>query len=339
MTTNNGWIWNGQEWVVADPNYPQRPQVAQVNPALTTAAQTGPPQVVGVDASVMEQAIADAAAALARANAARSGTGGSLNDRVLKFLGPNGESDWKNLDIGFERRLRIRILPSNPPGQMPFSEEKRHKIWDGGRTTYCACNGDEACFIHAAQDALYKAGNKDLAKRVTFDRQFLMQGILVEDYASHQTADGKLTPWIVRMRPTLKEEVFERIKKRTVFGVTSAEEAHDITLVRKKTGRDVMDIKYTADDEDLTRLHHAYYPIYENLFDFSKIIKPSTYQQQLEFIQKAGWPVPPTLAQYAQAEAQQQNAAPQQGAPPTQQQPQYAAQPGPHDLINKMRQH
>jgi hypothetical protein len=157
---------------------------------------------------------------------------------------------------------------------------------------------------------MFKTGREEDAKRAQDNgrvgRRALYQMILLEHAQSHLGVDGKMTPWIFRAPGGLHDDIVGKMRTKTVVRILDPVHGRPLVIRKKKTGPQTFDVEWSVDDLDPAPLDPWYYPVFQNLWDLTKFVKPPKLADQLTAIQAMGFPVPEQLPQLAQQEAQQE---------------------------------
>ncbi len=290
--------------------------------------------------------MASAEAQQAAIAAARAGGGGNRRNLELKFLGPNGEKDWKDVPVGFRRQLLFRVLPAGIQGQPYYFEAPKH-FWKSNahpRGMGGWCPGQAACSLCRAIEAGLASGVEAMiakAKMARAKSHRLYQGMQYGAVDVHRDENGKVKPLIYDAPTDVHLDFTKFMAARGLHVFLDLERGAPFQITRKKEGPQPQNIGY----EVIDMLKYAgpipqefgFGPRGEGLelWDLRKFAKVMTGEDQQKAIAECGFTTgqqysyspaastPPNQSPFPQQQPPQQyGQQPQQQQPPQQWQPQ-----------------
>ena len=268
------------------------------------------PQVHMPDDSLVQAAYTKALEEQARIARARAGGGGSSDVVWWKPLGPNGESKWDQVPVGYEATAIVWLCPPSGPGKMPYVEEASHfyrsREKPGGTGITCMAPEGQ-CFVCESRNSLFKTNlesDVQLAQSTgKRSRRAIYSLILLESYQDHFTPEGTMKPVVFRAPGGLHDDILSKLQTKGSMRIMDPQHGRPLVIKKRKTGKSNMDVEWSVDDLDPQPLDPAFYPVLSNLYDLDKFVKNPSAADQLEAIQSMGFPIPQGIHEAVQAEA------------------------------------
>lgn len=236
----------------------------------------------------------------AEAEAAQRREGGNFSQNI-KFLGPNGETDWTGVPVGYEAYVDVYLCGGwTPEIKVPFVESVSHFFKSNahpkGKVLKCSDDAnDEFCAsrkLALAIPQLQASANGFGRKR----RQFLYNAFDLTNPQSHYGQDGQMRPFILAAGVTLQSDLKRMFDTRGgIVTFCHPQSGRPIRVTKKKTGPETMNIEYGAIDLEPAPLDPYFHPGLQNLWDLSKEIEPSSSTDVHTALTELGWPIPDTL--------------------------------------------
>lgn len=303
---------NGQPWP-QQPGAPQ-PGAPYPQPGMYPQQQQAPypqapPPPPPPSFQVNEQAIQEA---YQQSQQSSGGFDGPM-PTYFRWLGPQRETTWKAVYVGFERVNEVWICqPSTGQSEISFTLSRHHIVYyEGGQEKHdnIDCWDPATCGIClssaiAAQDPQLANSVKRAEARPQNYYQLL-------DLANPQIhyLDGKgvmrqdqlMRPLILACTKTLHNKIGACVS--TLGMVTKLVDPYSgrpLLISRKKTGPENRDVEYGAQyAPDQQALPEVFWPALQNLWDLREIRKKPTQEDWTQACVRLGWPVvgAPTQAQ------------------------------------------
>jgi hypothetical protein len=312
--------------------YGQQPQPQGFQPQVMTTMPT-------------THAVDDAASAAALAASAAGGSRDLPN--FLRIPGPAGQTKWDaSVHIGWEGRLRVRILPPWAAGK-PVWHEVRSYFWKSHRSPKgksMVYQGEDSLFQQALKLALQ---NPDPRMQTTAQeagrvrRQFLYNVADVGNPTTHYGQDGIMRPFVLNAGAQLQADIARLANTRGgISKLCHVEQGRDVILSKKKTGPEERNVEWGMLDMDPAPFLQSLWPLLQSLWDLEAVNRVPTHDEVVEAIQELGFPMPATSGSFGQVPAgyqaypsapwpapqQQQQPMPWGGGVPQQQLPYQAPQ-------------
>lgn len=255
---------------------------------------------------------------------ANFGSGDGSGPQYVKFLDPQGGTNWSIAQPGWESSLYVYFLPPWGPGKNIFRTVKSHfwKSYANPRGTSIGCPGPETCLICQAREAAASSMDPAVQKRAKdFGRtrtQHLYNVVILDNPNGHFGKDGLMKPFILGAGMNLHKAIGDIIEdKHGAINVVDPMRGRPIRLKKTKTGPAMMDVAYAAIAQDPAPLPPQFYPALQNVWDLDKQDRMPQHEDMVKAVQEMGLPLPLGMNQpaggYQQAPAPA-NPNPYQGA-------------------------
>lgn len=297
--------------------YPQQPQGYGQPQQGYPQQQPGygpPPTVQGFQPTMLAtmpqtHPVDDAAAAAAMAATASDAPRGNLPN-FLKVPGPAGQTKWDgSVNIGYEGRVRIRILPPWAVGKHVWHEVRsyfyRSNQHPKGKTL--AYMGEDSLFQQALKMALQSPDQRLQTRAQEFGRvrrQFLYNVADVGNIGSHYGQDGIMKPFVLAAGAQLQADIARLANARGgVSKLVDVSLGRDLILSKKKTGPEERNVEWGMLDMDPGQFAQPLWPLLQNLWDLESLNKIPTQDEVIAAIQELGLPMPATGSSFGQVPA------------------------------------
>lgn len=240
----------------------------------------------------------------------------------VKWLGPQGQTKWRDVNVGYASTIPVYILPAPQPqpGQPPtgfFLEVPTH-FWKSAahpQGKQIGCPGD-GCLICAAREAGLGHPDPQVQKRAKeFGRtrtQYFYQVVMLQYPQAHMMEDGKMRPHILAATRSLHAAIGEVVQARGIAKIIDPTNGRPVMLRKTKTGKQDRDVEYHAIDGEPMPLPSVFYPVLQNLWNLREFLMIPSQQDMMMAVQEMALPMP----------GQQFNPAPQAPWPNPHQAPQ-----------------
>lgn len=267
----------------------QQPVPGVPGPGGPMTAPAGPPQLY---------IPSDEAAILASYKQAKTSLGGGAGvKQYAKFLGPQGQTRWDGVHVGYEGSILARILPAWAPGKSFFAEIRSHfyKSTQHPKGTSIGCVG-EGCLICAARQAGLDHPDpamQEHAKNYGRVRKQYAYNILQLDHPeAHMCEDGVMRPFILQASATLHVAIGVIINDQGLASLLDPMTGRPVVLKKIKTGREERDVDYAAIHRDSEPIPQVFWPALENLHDLEREQFNPTVADQMTAVQAMRLPMP-----------------------------------------------
>ena len=288
------------------PQYAQQPQQHQQPVAPQYAQQ--PQQQPMAHGQMPAFYMADehsTAVALEQSTAVNFGEGGPFA-KYLKFLGPVGETDWKNVQTGYEAVLMGRICPPSAEGKPVFVESEtfffKSASFPKGRTI--AYEGEDSLLKEAFRLGAQSPDPVQQNSATAWGRvrkQYLYNWIDLSNPTSHAYEDGIMRPFILGAGRQLQGDIKRICEARSgINALIHPQTGRALRIAKKKTGPSQMNVEYGIMDMDPGPLDGYFWPILQNLWDLEDQLKKPTQEEVVKAIQEMGLPMPATGQSFGQ---------------------------------------
>ena len=272
------------------PGYPAQP--------TQPLPQAQPPSVGLPAIHQPDEAYTQAEYERVRAEAARWGSSGGLP--FLKFLGPQGETDWRRVPVNYEAKILVYICPPWAPGKTIFKQVKSHfwKSQSNPNGTSIGCPGPERCLICQAKEAALSHPDEGVQKRAKdFGRvrkQYLYNVIALENLNGHYDQEsGQWRPFILGAGAKLHGAIGDLVQERGgAMAIVDPMRGRPVKLKRRKTGPEPMNVDYSAVDMDPSPLPQQFYGVLHNLHDLDRQERVPTHEDMVKAVMDMGLPLP-----------------------------------------------
>ena len=222
-----------------------------------------------------------------------------------KWLGPNGETNWKTVHVGFQRVSEVWVCqPPQGQHEISFSLKRHHIMWyEAGQQKHdnIDCWDPATCGI--CLSAPLAAQNPNLAKSVKaaearwqhyyqiLDLQNLM--IHYVDNKGNMRGDNMMRPLILACSKTMHDAIGAGVNALgMVTKLVDPYAGRPMLISRKKTGNEMRDVEYNAQyAPDAQPLPQEFYGALQNLWDLKTFRKKPTQEDWTQACVRLGWPV------------------------------------------------
>lgn len=264
-----------------------------------------------------------AAEASFAANQANAGSGRGQLPNFLKVPGPAGQTKWDaSVFIGYEGKLRIRLLPPWAAGKGAWAEVRSYFFRSPShpKGKVLLYQGEDSLFTSAVRLALQSPDPRlqKLAQDVgRVRRQFLYNVADVGNPATHYGQDGIMKPFVLAAGPQLQADIGRLANVRGgISKLVHVEQGRDVILSKKKTGPEERNVEWGMLDMDPGPLAQPLWPLLQNLWDLDSLNKAPTPEEVMTAIRELGLPMPAMGGSFGQVpQSYNPNPAPPYGSP------------------------
>lgn len=227
----------------------------------------------------------------------------SNGPQFLRFLGPNGETNWSNVPVGYEAQYNIWVLPTIQPGKDFRVKSLNHFMRPNGKGRNVPCTGDDNCLICQVRKDVLFGGTADEAlverakSQCKISRQWYYNVLLADTPDAHYyTTDQQMRPLILAAGHGMDqgiEKVFD-----ACGGASQAlnpQMIQKMIVSRKKTGPSPMNIEYSVVPvmNSQAPLPEPFWPAFNNVWDLeAQLREPLAPADVIAIIEQSGLPVP-----------------------------------------------
>jgi len=289
------------------PGYPQ-PQSAPP-PAAVPPPPAAPPPVNMPDEHATKAGFDDAG---------RGGYSDGPRERRLQILGPQGETKWENVPVGFRNHVDSYLAQPRESGGAWFVKQVYH-FWKSSRfPNGRIMNCGEGCLFCPAAQAGQNHPDPGVAKRSSqFGRRktnYLYNALALDFPAAHMYEDQVMRPFILSAGKRLQKAIGNLVDVRGGVRVFCNHESfRPIRITKHKSGQEARDVEYAALDLDPRPLDPMFWHALANLWVLEELAAPASREDYEFAIADAG-----LIMQHTQVQVPMQYPGPYGGtaAPP-----------------------
>lgn len=299
-----------QQYPQQQPQYPQQqPQQQAQYPA--PAAQLPPPPAQMPASHAVDDQQAQAAY---RDHAERSsGFDDGPRPSFVKWLGPNGQTNWNGVNVGYQSHLRMLICSPWAPGKPVFMKQTSHFMLyqgEGGMKQGSVNCGRDGCRICGAVEAgmvHHDEAVQKKAKRSKTGYANLYNVFLLDTPQAHVGQDGIMRPFVLSAGSKMHKAIGDLADARGgMSAFANFEMGRVLQITKRKTGPEQMNIEYSVLDFDPIALPQEFWPGIPNMWDLEDLCKPGDPEMiarllaksSINFLASAG---PASYSPHAQA--------------------------------------
>jgi hypothetical protein len=241
------------------------------------------------------------------AASAQGGGGKGTLPNFLKVPGPAGQVKWDaSVHIGYEGRLRIRILPPWAAGKPVWHEVKSYfyRSPQNPKGKVLVYMGEDSLFQHALHLALQNPDQRLQTIAQQFGRvrrQFLYNVADVGNPQTHYGQDGIMKPFVLAAGPQLQADIARLANARGgISKLVHVEQGRDLILSKKKTGNEERNVEWGMLDMDPAPFTQQLWPLLQTLWDLESVNKLPTQDEVIAAIRELGLPMPATGPSFGQ---------------------------------------
>lgn len=292
----------------------------------------GAPQGAMPPAAMPQAAVTDDMAMTEhyQANANFQGGRDGPKPNYVKWLGPQGQLKWQGVHAGFESRQRLFVCPSWQQGKPFFVKQASHFMVVNGKEMGVNCPGDGCPICMAVQNGLNHQDPNVQKKAHRYRTRYnYLYNVFMLDYPqAHVGEDGIMRPYIWSAGNNIHKKFNAVAKGRSADGQVAAYSlftnfagGRTLTVVKRKTGFEDMNVEYDLFDNDPIALPQQFWNAVPNLWDLEAEAAAPDFNQLMDILSKSPiaflasgqahtayqpGPMPPAANPYGQPQAMPQ---------------------------------
>jgi hypothetical protein len=245
----------------------------------------------------------------AKASYDEAGEGGYRDgpqERYLKVLGPQGETKWEHVPVGFRNHVDTYLCQPRDAGGYWFVKQLTHYWLSHRYPNGRIINHVEGCLFCQACQAGQNHPDPNLAKRSAgFGKRktsYLYNALAIDFPQAHMYEDGAMRPYVLGAGRRLHKNIGNLVDTRGGVRVfCNYENFRPVRITKHKSGRKKTEVEYGAIDLDPRPLDPVFWHALANLWDLTEFTGAPSRDDYEFAINDAGLIVP---QQYHQVPAQ-----------------------------------